>query len=131
MSASTSSRLILLASLSLLLSACLTLPGHRQIIDEEGFYLKITAPNKAVKRNIRFNSEETGLTHLPEGARIELEVSDTLGERQLIITGSDTSITYKYRLNGRRAEFGAPEQEWFASQVPRIIDKSGLQSSPE
>lgn len=126
---STSSRLIILAGLSLVLAACITLPGHRQIIDEEGFYLKISAPSKAVKRDIRFNQEKTDLIHLPDNTRIELKVSGTLGSRQLFIRRSDASIVYRYRLNGRQGEFGAAERKWFASQVPKIISKAGLQDS--
>jgi len=117
------------ASFILSLSACITLSGHRQIIDEDEFFLKITAPNKLIKHQIRFNPERTDLVHLPEGARIELVTSDTSGRRQLIIKRSGTSVIYNYRLNGRKTEFGTEEREWFASQLPKIISKTSLKNA--
>lgn len=119
-------RMLILASLSLTLSACITLPGHRQTIDEDNFFLHITAPNKNIKNQIRFNSEKTDLLYIPERVRIELVVADSLGKHQLKIKNHDESIVYNYRLNGRKTPFGTKEKKWLASQVPIIIDKTNL-----
>jgi len=119
-------RMMILALLGLSLSGCITLPGHRQTIDDEGFYLHLTAPYRATRGLIRFNADQTGLFHMPAGTRIELVVSDLQGEHDLEITGSPDAITYDYRLNGRRIEFGTEQQAWFASQVPGIIRRTGL-----
>lgn len=121
----------MIALLGLSLSACITLPGHRQTIDEEGFYLHLTAPDSATRGLIRFNAEQTDLAHMPARTKIELVVSDVQGEHDLEITGSLDTIAYDYRLNGRRVEFGAEQQAWFASQVPEIISRTGLKSAPD
>jgi len=126
MSAFFKSRMLILASLSLALAACITLPGHRQTIDEDNFFLHIRAPSKDIKNEIRFNSEKTDFLYLPERVRIELVVADNLGKHQLKIKKDEESIVYNYRLNGRKTTFGAKEKEWFASQVPIIIDKTNL-----
>ncbi|WP_083923102.1 hypothetical protein [Arsukibacterium perlucidum] len=118
------------AGLSFVLSACVTLPGHRQTIDEENFYLHITAPSKVIKEEIRFNAEETELLFLPENAQIELVVADDIGKHQLTIKEHQGSIVYHYRLNGQQLTFGVKEKEWFASQIPLIIDKAGLKHGP-
>jgi len=123
-------RLLMIAGLSFILSACVNLPGHRQTIDEENFYLHITAPSRVIKEEIRFNAEETELLFLPENAQIELVVADNIGKHQLTIKERQGSIVYHYRLNGHKTTFGAKEKEWFASQVPLIIEKSKYQDGP-
>jgi len=119
-------RMFMLAGLSLVLSACVTLPGHRQIIDEENFFLLISAPNLDVKNKIRFNSAKTDILYLPERAQIELVVADNLGKHQLTIKKQEELVVYHYKLNGREITFGSKEKEWLASQIPIIIDKTGL-----
>ncbi|MDP5148858.1 hypothetical protein [Rheinheimera baltica] len=123
-------RLVILAFLSLGLSACITWPGYRHTIDQENFYLHITASSRAINKEIRFNAEETELLFLPESAQIELVVTDNIGKRQLTIKEHQGSIVYHYRLNGRKTTFGAKEREWFASQVPLIIEKSKYRDGP-
>ena len=78
-------RVVILACLSLVLSACITWPGHRHTVDEENFYLHITAPSRVIKEEIRFNAEETELLFLPENAQIDLVVADDIGKHQLTI----------------------------------------------
>lgn len=124
-------RPFILVVLSLSLSACITLPGHRQTIDEGDFYLHITAPDRATKELSRFNAEQTGIAHLPEKTEMELVVVDVQGKHELDITSSTDAIIYDYTLNGRPVEFGTEQQEWFASQVPKIISKTGLQYGPD
>lgn len=119
-------RIAIIVLLGFSLSACITLPGHRQTIDEGDFYLHVTAPNKATKNQIRFNTEKTDLAYLPPKAKIELEIVDDQGKHELNIKSSKDIIIYKYKLDGRKIPFGTEQQEWFASQVPKIIDKSGL-----
>ena len=46
-----------------------------------------------------------------------IRTMDLFSERQ-------GSIVYHYKLNGRKTTFGAKEKEWFASQVPLIIEKA-------
>ncbi len=75
----------ILAFLVLSLSACITLPGHRVTIDEIDFYLSVKAPNKKIKKFIRFNSEKTKIIYMPENVRIELLVTDKIGKRKLTI----------------------------------------------
>jgi len=123
-------RLLMIAGLIFVLSACINLPGHRQTIDEENFYLHITAPSKVIKEEIRFNAEETELLFLPKNAQIDLVVADNVGKHQLTIKEHQGSIVYHYRLNGRKTTFGAKEKEWFASQVPLIIEKYNYQDGP-
>ena len=124
-------RLLILACLSFILSGCVTLPGHRQTIDEENFYLHISAPNLAIKNEIRFNAEKTELLFLPENVQIELVVADKSGKHQLMMKKHLESVVYNYRLNGRKTTFGNKEKEWFASQIPIIIDKAGLKYCPD
>ncbi|KKO46707.1 hypothetical protein WG68_05350 [Arsukibacterium ikkense] len=119
-------RLLFIAGVSFVISACVTLPGHRQTIDEENFFLNITAPTLAIKNEIRFNSEKTELLFLPKGAQLEFVVSDNLGKHQLSVQKHQETIVYNYRLNGQKMTFGVNEKEWFASQIPIIIDKIGL-----
>jgi hypothetical protein len=123
-------RLLMITGLTFIISACVNLPGHRQTIDEDNFYLHITAPSKVIKEGIRFNAEETELLFLPENAQIELVVADDIGKHQLTIKEHQGSIVYHYRLNGRKTTFGAKEKEWFASQVPLIIAKYKYQNGP-
>jgi len=124
-------RVVILALLCLLLSACITLPGHRQTVDEGDFYVHITAPDRVTKGLIRFNAEQTDIARLPAKAEIELVVVDVQGKHELDISGPTEAIDYDYTLNGRRMEFGTAQQEWFASQVPRIITKTGLKHGPD
>jgi hypothetical protein len=119
-------RLLILAGVSFVLSACVTLPGHRQTIDEENFFLNITAPSLAIKNEIRFNAEKTELLFLPKGAQLEFVVSDNLGKHQLSVQKHQETVVYNYRLNGRKMTFGVKEKVWLASQIPLIIDKAGL-----
>jgi len=123
-------RLVILACLSLALSACVTLPGHRQTIDEENFCLNITAPSLAIKNEIRFNAEKTELLFMPKGAQLEFVVSDSLEKHQLSVLNHQETVVYDYRLNGRKLTFGAREKDWFASQIPLIINKAGLKHGP-
>ena len=123
-------RLLMIACLSFILSACVNLPGHRQTIDEENFYFHITAPSRVVKEEIRFNADETELLFLPENTQIELVVADNIGKHQLTIKERQGSIVYHYKLNGRKTTFGTKEKEWFASQVPLIIQKYKYQDGP-
>lgn len=123
-------RLVIVACLSLVLCACITWPGHRHTIDEENFYLHITASTRVIKDEIRFNAEKTELLFLPESAQIELVVTDSIGKHQLTIKKHQGSIVYRYKLNGRKTTFEAKEKEWFASQIPLIIEKSKLQYAP-
>lgn len=119
-------RIAIFVLLSLSLSACITLPGHRQTIDEGHFYLHITAPNKETKSLIRFNAEKTEIVYLPSKAEMEIKVVDDLGRHDLRIKCTRNTIVYNYKLDGRKIPFGAEQQEWFASLVPKIISKSGL-----
>jgi len=123
-------RLLILAGLSFVLSACITLPGHRQTIDEENFFLHISAPKLAIKNEIRFNAAKTELLFLPDGAQLELVVSDNIGKHQLSMQKYQNMVVYNYRLNGLKTTFGTKEKEWFASQIPLIIDKAGLKYGP-
>lgn len=124
-------RIVVPVLLGLALSACITLPGHRQTIDEGDFYLHVAAPNRSTKGLIRFNAEQTDIAYLPAGTEIELVVVDDQGKHELDITSPTDAVVYDYRLNGRRIQFGKEQQEWFASQVPRIITKTGLKSGPD
>lgn len=126
-----STRLVILVVLSLCVSACITLPGHRQTIDEEDFFIHITAPNSATKSLTRFNAEQTDINYLPRKTEIELVVMDSQGKHELNISSSNGAIIYDYALNGRHLEFGKKQREWFASQVPRIISETGLQYGPD
>lgn len=119
-------RLLILAGVSVVLSACITLPGHRQTVDEENFFMHINAPNLATKKEIRFNAEKTELLSLPEGVQIELVVADHGGEHQLLIQNQQASVVYHYRFNGRKMVFGDNQQQWFARQIPFIMAKAGL-----
>jgi hypothetical protein len=117
--------LLFIASI-LLLSACITLPGHRQTIDEDGFYLQITAPSKSFKDSIRFNSAETDIAYLPLSTKIKLVVMNEQGKHEVNVINSNGAIGYLYTLNGRAENFGVAEQKWFSSQIPKIIDRAGL-----
>lgn len=123
-------RIVVLVLLNFSLAACITLPGHRQIIDEGDFYLRIETPNKAAKNLIRFNAEKTGIAYLPARSEIELVVVDVQGKHEMKVKRSKDAIVYQYKLNGRRTPFGAEQQEWFASLVPEIISRTGLQAGP-
>lgn len=119
-------RLVILFVLSLCLLACITPPGSRQTVDEEDFYIHITAPNSATKSLTRFNAEQTDIAYLPAKTEIELVVTDGQGKHELNLSSANGVIIYDYALNGRHLEFGKEQREWFASQVPRIISETGL-----
>ncbi len=117
---------LVLSIFCFILSACITLPGHRQIIDEHNFFLSIEAPSKDIKNKIRFNLEKTALLYLPENMRIELNVTDNIGTHQIKILSNNKSVSYTYSLNGEKFIFGTNEKKWFALQVPKIISKADL-----
>jgi len=119
-------RIFTLAVLSFVLSACITLPGHRHVTDEEGFYLHVEAPSKEQKELIRFNAKQTALTYLPANTWIELIVQDSKGKHYLKISNYKGSIVYKYKLDGRRTNFDESGKEWFATQIPKVVRKTGL-----
>lgn len=123
-------RALIVVLLTLAFSACVTLPGHRQIIDEDGFYVYVKAPNKATKGEIHFNVEKTELLYLPAATYIELVVDDAKGQHHLNISSLNGEILYEYAVNGRQVSFGAEEQSWFASLIPEIISKTDLNYRP-
>ncbi|MBM7073795.1 hypothetical protein JQC92_17430 [Shewanella sp. 202IG2-18] len=120
MSTFTKFQTVILMILSLSLSACITLPGHRQTINEGNFHLQITSPDKATKHLIRFNSTKNEIIYLPEDTRIELIVIDAIGKHNLKIKKSINTIVYDYKLNGLKVVFDTEKIQWFESQVPRI-----------
>ncbi len=122
-------RIFVLAGLCFSLSACMTSPGHRQVIEEDNFTLYINAASKNIKNKIRFNTKKTALVFLPEKAIVKLNVVDQFGKHQLEITNPNGTISYNYKLNGNKVIFGAKEKKWFASQVPKIINKANLKPS--
>ncbi len=115
----------LLFLFGVLLSACVTLPGHRFIIDETDYFLHIEAPSKQQRSLIRFNQEQTALTHLPENVWIVFRVTDSQGKHRLRIVNKANVITYQYTINGKQVTFGESQNLWFAQYIPRIIDESG------
>lgn len=117
-------------TISLSLMACVTVAGHRQIIKEKGLYLEVTAPTKEIKQKIRFNAEQTQLEYLPEGVFIRLSLTDSAGAHHVTIKGANGKPEYEYKVDGRQATFGPKAQDWFASQLPNIISKSGIGVSP-
>ncbi|PTB88927.1 hypothetical protein C9928_05215 [Pseudidiomarina aestuarii] len=106
------------------------MPGHRQTINEDNFFLNITAPNLDVKNEIRFNAEKTELLFLPKGVQLELVVSDDSGKHQLSARKHHQAVIYNYRLNGQITPFGPKEKEWFASQIPLIVEKANIKYGP-
>ena len=130
MSTSKTFRTAAIVCLSLVLSACISIQGHLQIKKEDDFFLSIKAPSKQIKNQIRFNAEKTALAYLPEQTRIKLVVKDSDGKHRLIAERFDESIVYTYKLNGRKRAFEPEGQQWFASQVPQLIDKTGLKIGP-
>ena len=125
------SRLLVLILIFGLLSACLTLPGHRQTIKEDNFELSITAPSEQVKREIRFNKQQTKLLELPMEVSIELYLLDKYGKHELSITNVSGFINYDYHLNGRKVPFDRRARTWFTDQIPRIIKASSLNTDQE
>jgi len=117
-----------IACLIVVISGC-TMPGHRQVIEESGFYLYIQSPSERIKKSIRFNPQKTKLIYLPEKVSIELLATDENGKRSLDIKTSKEIIVYSYKLNGRKAYFGIEEQQWFATLIPIIINKTGLENT--
>lgn len=106
------------------LGACVTLPGYRQVIEEDDFSLQITAPDKATWRQIRTNPTQTAITALPEHTQIRIEA----GDRTLTIQGSGDAPTYDYEIDGKPAAFDAEAQQWLGAQLPRIVEKAGLET---
>ena len=119
-------KVITLACFSFFLSACVIRPGHIQLEKQDNFFMYIKAPSEKVKRQIRFNAQETALAYLPENTKIKLVVTDNDGKHKLIIERVGESIVYEYKLNGRRKNFESEEQQWFSSQIPRIIRYADL-----
>lgn len=105
-------------------TACLTAPGHRQIISEGDFYLHIAAPSKAIKESIRFTPELNKIEYLPVNTKIKLSVQEQQNNHELTITNKNGSVVYYYRLNGKAIDFGEKEQRWFSSHIPKIVEKT-------
>ena len=53
---------------------------------------------------------------------------DVQGKHEMKVKRSRDAIVYQYKLNGRSTPFGTEQQEWFASLVPEIISRTGLQA---
>lgn len=118
-------RVIAALFMSLLLSACVTFPGHRQVVDEGDFYLLITAPNKEMKESIRFSADQTELEYMPNKTAILLKVTDENGLHNLAIKSlDDGTLLYKYQLNGKATDFTAEQRAWLASYIHFIIEKT-------
>ena len=110
----------------ILLSACITLPGHREVIKQDNYLFTIKAPSKQVKKEIQFNPEQTGIIFLPKNTSIELRVIENSDTHRLNIKNAEASIDFKYSLNGRTKDFGQDQQKWFAELLPQIISQSSL-----
>ena len=106
-----------LLCLSLCLSACITLPGHRVIVDEENYYLHVETPSKQVKNKILFNDEETALLHLPEQVQIKLIALQGSEEHKIKIRNKNGEIVYQYMIDGKRVDYEPYGKQWFASQT--------------
>lgn len=124
-----SSKILTLLVLASVLSACITLPGHRQIVEEDNFYLLINTQSEQAKRDIRFNTEKGELVELPPHSSIELAITDENGMHEMVIKNLNSTIEYQYKRNGRTAPFDDATKQWFVSQIPMIIEKTGLSST--
>jgi len=119
-------RILVLLIVSFVLSACITMPGHRHVTEEEGFYLRVETPSLEIRKQIRFNAELNGLKYLPETAWIKLIVTDSKGKHDLMIKNSDGLIIYDYTLNGQKTSFDESGREWFDSVIPKVAKILGL-----
>lgn len=113
---------IIVVVVAITMSGCITLPGHRQTIEEDNLFIHISAPSKAVKNTIRFNTENTQLVYLPASTQIEMRIKDAAGEHHVLIENVSGKIDYRYRLNGEKINFGITQQHWFTLQVPKLIE---------
>lgn len=120
---------LLLLVPSLLLSACVAGVGHRQIIQEDGFYLEVNAPDKETKAQIQFTSKLTALDYMPEETSMYLAVEDADGFHQLTIFSDNGNPNYEYKINGNISEFGANERKWFSAYSPSIANTLGVDTS--
>jgi hypothetical protein len=102
------------------------LPGHRVIVDEENFYLRVETPGKEIRKNILFNDEKTALLHIPERVRFELKAIEKGDKHHIEIRNVSSEIIYDYSVNGDRVEFEPIGRQWFASQIPRVMSEMGL-----
>lgn len=109
----------------MLMSACVTLPGHRFIIDEPDYFLHIESPSKQQRSLIRYNEQQTAVTHIPDHVWIEFRVKDDKGNHHLRIESEAEGIVYHYRLNGKNVAFKDEQMHWFATYIPDIIRRSG------
>lgn len=115
--------LVIFATFSL--SGCITLPGHRIIVDDENFYLHVETPSKEIRRNIQFNESETALLKVPERVHIKLIVIENGDKHRIDIEGKHDGVVYLYRINGKEVQFYPNGEKYFASQVPRIMSEMG------
>ena len=120
------SKTLIVMLLSSSLCACITMPGHRQIIKENNFTLLITAPNEEAKKQILFDQTQTNLVRLPKNLSLKFNSQDENGEHEVVIKSVSGVLIYDYRINGRSAPFDNEAKAWFTKNIPRIISKSGL-----
>ncbi len=120
--------LLMIIAISSLLCACITMPGYRQVINEDNFNLLIIAPNEQTKQEIQFDTMQSELVHLPMNSSINFASTDEHGEHELLIKNVSGEIIYEYRINGHKATFDTKARSWFTEHIPQIIKKSGLET---
>lgn len=118
-------RVLAIIYMAFTLSACITFPGHRIIVDDGSFYLHVETPSKEVRRNIRFNEDKTALLNVPERVHIKLIVLEDDERHRIDIQGKSDSVEYAYKINGKKIQYYPRGEEFFATQVPRIMSEMG------
>lgn len=121
-------KILTLLVMTCFLSACITLPGHRQIVDEGDLYILIETQSGQEKSEIRFNPEQGEIVELPLRSRITLLINDNRGKHEMVIKNVDSATHYEYKRNGRKAPFDDAARRWFEAQIPMIVEKTGLRS---
>ncbi|MGS2719795.1 hypothetical protein [Paraglaciecola aestuariivivens] len=88
--------------------------------------MSIQSPNGDSKSGIRFNQDESAIAVLPTKVKIELsDYSDGI-KRKLTIYNPDDRTLYDYQIDGRSAPYDAVAQQWFATQIPKILRETGI-----
>lgn len=116
----------LLIIFTLTLSACSVHLGYRQVVMNDGFYVKIKAESSEARNQILFNDDETALVSMPPQSALEISENSSGIERALVISREEGELTYTYSLNDRQVPFDEKAKQWFAAQVPQILRQTGL-----
>jgi len=101
-----------------------TTGGHASTmvsVQRDGYRLKIGTSGR-----IRFADDERSVTAMDDGARLQVEETRDGVERELELRARGGRIEREYRVDGDEHPFDDAAEAWFATLIPELYRRSGL-----